>query len=79
MFIQYAIEPFQGSEFFVALHPELHSGLFTLNHSVVFLGQRLGISGRGLIIRMKGDSEPETSNLELEIRNQKSEIRNHLL
>jgi hypothetical protein len=38
MFIQYAIEPFQGSEFVVALHPELHSGLFTLNHSVVFLG-----------------------------------------
>jgi hypothetical protein len=43
MFIQYAIEPFQGSEFVVALHPELHSELFTLNHSVVFLGQRLGM------------------------------------
>jgi hypothetical protein len=43
MFIQYAIEPFQGSEFVMALHPELHSGLFTLNHSVVSLGQRLGM------------------------------------
>jgi hypothetical protein len=44
MFIQYAIEPFQGSRFSATLYPpNLHSGLFTLNHSMVFLGQRLGM------------------------------------
>jgi hypothetical protein len=40
MFIRYAIKPFQGFRVCAAIFPELHSGLFTLNHFVVSLDLR---------------------------------------